>query len=261
MTAISPSQAKERVPATKMWDTGLLRVTAFCLNPPDLGSIRWWDNVVGKPAETRQVRPGLGQLIEQGSFDERSLQLGVNLARVDWIMIPKPSEESETFGSLGNFAQAATTFRELISKWFAEPLSLNRIAFGASLFIHTKDQHEAIQQIKSMLPSLRSDLNEVQDFIFQINRPKPSVALPELGSINRIARWQVVLRQTLVANLLPQVQPPVSTSQQTAANLELDINTPALSDTKKELPREKLSTVLEELSDNALEIALKGDIQ
>lgn len=204
---------------------------------------------------------GHGLLIEQGTFDGRLLQLQINLGRVDWLLLPRNISESDKIDSLGTLGESAEYFRGLVSKWLIKSSPLNRLAFGASLFIPTGGQLEAVQEIRGILPSLGIDWQGVRDFVYQVNRPRACTTSSESGPINRIAKWQDVLRQTIVATLLPQGQAPVSVGQQPVANLEIDINTSIPSDAKKELPQEKLSSILEELTENAIEIALSGDVK
>jgi hypothetical protein len=112
-----------------------------------------------------------------------------------------------------------------------------------------------------MLSSLNIKWEGLQDFILQVNRPQSCATLPNIGVINRVVKWQTVVLRKISAVLLPQPQPPVTTSEKTAAFLELDISTAAPSDASiLMLPPEQLKALLAELIHHAADIVSKGDV-
>src|SRR5271155_2990939 len=135
------------------WKAGSLRITAYCTDPPDPGSLQWWEFVTKQPAEVRNVtRTPFGQLIEQGTIGDRTLHLQVQLNRVDWVIFPKDDTESENFPTLGEFEESSTYFRELISQWLSAAPPLNRLAFGAQMYIPVANQPRAMEIIAKILP-------------------------------------------------------------------------------------------------------------
>ena len=247
----------ERVSSASDWQVGLLRATAFCLSPPDLSGIKWWELVVGAPAEVRNVRAGAGQLIEQGLVENRSLQLQIVLARVDWIFAAKEESDGDAFPLLGGFEESVRPFLALISRWLEAAPSLNRLAFGAQLYIPTRDVAEARRHVARILPYVKLDWEHIRDFIFRVNRPRPFLAWPEVGELNRIATVGAVSRKKVVATLLPEPQVAVPVKEEFSASLELDINMPPL-DVRQEIPRERRIQIFDELVSNAREIAERG---
>jgi hypothetical protein len=247
----------ERVSRVLDWQVGLLRATAFCLAPPDLSGIKWWEELVGAPAEVRNVRAGAGHLIEQGLVENRSLQLQIVLARVDWIFTAREDPEGDGFPQLGPFEESVRPFQSLISRWLEAAPSLNRLAFGAQLYIPSSNVTEARGHIARILPYVRLDWEHIRDFVFRVNRPRPFVAWPEVGELNRIATVGAVSRKKLVATLLPEPQMAIPAKEEFAASLELDINMPPL-DVRQEIPRERRIQIFDELVSNGREIAERG---
>lgn len=247
----------ERIRGQPEWQAGLLRTTAFCLAPPDLPNIKWWEELIGGPAEFRNLRVGVGELIEQGLVGDRTLQLQVHVARVDWIFSPKDQPDGDPFPSLGALAECLPAFQALISRWLDTAPSLNRLAFGVQLYIPSSSRAEAMGHIAEMLPYVRINAERMREFTFQVNRPRPCVTWPELGEVNRLATWQAVLRKRVVASFLPEVRGPVSVREEVAAFLELDINTPP--DFGKEIPRHLSKEIFGELIGNGIEIVERGD--
>jgi hypothetical protein len=245
---------------TKNWETSLLRATAFPTGPLDLASVKWWEVATGRSSESKNIRTGIGQLIEVGTVDDKVLQLQIQPGRIDWVLALKDDPESEKFSSLGDFDKSSNYFRELIVKWLEQAPPLNRIAFGAVLSIPTKNESEAMETISRFLPYVKIDWSGVRDFIFQMNLPQPCATFPGLGAINRLVKWQNVVRQKVIATLSPPLQAPVATTQEPAAQCELDISTAVSTETAFKLPPDQLKALFAELVQHAAEVMPKGDI-
>jgi hypothetical protein len=98
----------------------------------------------------------------------------------------------------------------------------------------------------------------VQDFIFQVNHPTVSVTLAEFGPINRSVKLQAVVRKKVIATLLPEGHPPLTTGEDFAAYCEVDISTTAPVDSTLILPAAQLGRLLGELSGYGAELASRG---
>ncbi len=251
------SHAAERA---KQWQTGLLRATAFYPDPFDLAGVNWWESLAGRPSESKNVRAGLGQLAEFGTVDDRVLQLQIQPGRIDWLLLPKDEPEGGSFPSLGDFEKCLGYFRELFFKWLSQAPELNRLAFGAQLYIPTADQSEAVQTVAGILQYVKIDWTGIRDIVFQLNRVQACKTLPELGAINRLVKWQTVVRKRIVGALLPEPQAPVTTAEEFAAYWELDISLAAPTDAKMKLPPEKLKELFTELTHEAADIVSRGDV-
>src|SRR5436190_1193852 len=86
-----------------------------------------------------------------------------------------------------------------LEAWQVAPIT--RLAFGAVLAQPTEDRHSGYVQIAKYLPSIRLDVDGSSDFLFQINRPRPSRVGIENLLINRLARWSVLIFKTFGVTL------------------------------------------------------------
>lgn len=256
--SVSPESEPSAKPEN--WRAGSLRITAFCVEPPDLGTVRWWESIAGHPSETKNIlRSGIGQLVEYGPVGDQVLQLQVQLNRVDWILFPKENPEGDPFPFLGEIKLASLNFRSLVDPWLAQAPRLNRVAFGAQLYIPVRDHKEAMRLLAKKLPSVKINWEAIRDFTFQVNRPLPGLSEPDLGEINRLTKWQVVVQKKVVGVILPTVQAPHATSEQTSAFWELDINTAVPTDPTAFLAPNRVTPLIDELIQNAIGI-VKDDV-
>jgi hypothetical protein len=255
----TPSALEHLNPASE-WQATSLRLTAFLLTPPELAKVDWWERLVGSSSESRTVRPGAGQLVEQGTWEKHVLQLQIQLARVDWVLSPVDEPGSSAFSYLGGLKDSVGEFRDLMSKWLEFAPEMNRLALGAQLVIPTGNRVEAMQHIARMLPYVNISWDVIRDFIFRVNRPRPSAAWRGVGELNRLGTWQAVSRKKMVAALLPESQSLTPVVEDFAAFLELDVNTAPL-EGNKEIPRDLSGKLLDEFISNAVEIAERGDFE
>ena len=241
------------------WQTASMRATAFYSGQLDLGSIKWWQSLTGKSPDLTNLSAGLGQLLEQGEVEGHVLQLQIQPQRIDWLLLPKDGPQSAAFASLGEFDQSLTYFKSLVSRWLALAPSLNRLAFGAQLLIPTARPEDSIAIIAEILSYVTIDWEGIRDFTFQVNRPKACTTFPSAGAINRLIKWQSIIRKKVVMTLAGAGQTLATTAEQHAAYFELDVSTCDPSDAYA-LPPEKLGLLLGELMDDASEIVSRGDV-
>jgi len=249
------AQPVERV---SNWEAGLLRITAFPSEQVDLRTVDWWEKVTGTASEMRTVQPSVGQLTEQGTVEDYLLRLQIQFGRVDWVLLPKDDVQNEAFPLLGKFEQVSRRFRELVSPWLTGAPRVNRLAFGAVLYVPTASLEEATEVISKILPYVNIEWSGIRDFIFQINRPRPCRTCSEAGDINRLSKWQIVVLKKMITVLAPDASGPLTTSEQPAAYWELDINTAPPPGAQKEITRDLLDPLLNELLENATTI-VKSD--
>lgn len=249
---IASPQATELL---KKWQTASLRMTGFHVGALDLSSLAWWEKLTGQPAESRNVRPGIGQLVESGTVEGRTIQLQIQPGRIDWLLLPKDEPDSATFASLGDYETSLSYFSQLVSKWVEQSPPLNRLAFGTLLLVPTANQSKTIEALAQMLPDVTINWAGIQEFVLSVNRPQASVAFAEAGPINRVAKWQSLVRKKIITSSLLAGQAPLTTSEETAACLELDVSTNAPTDGTKELPAERRRPLFAELMDYATAIA------
>jgi hypothetical protein len=252
----------EEAEKPQTWQAESLRVTAFYNQTLAVGDVKWWESLIGREPDVRNARPTMGHLVEQGAVENVILQLQIQPGRIDWLLLPKIDPEKEAFPRLGDFRSASEFLSGLVFRWLADAPPLNRLAFGAQLSIRTANQAEATRLISGILNYVRIDWDNTEDFIFQVNRPRECVTLPGQVRINRLAKWQTVVRKHMLATLIPVPQSPVTTNEEAAAYFELDVNTTPPGEAGAiVLPPERLTALLGELLHNATSIVAKGDSQ
>ena len=146
-------------------------------------------------------------------------------------------------------------------QWIQIAPPLQRIAFGAALQLPAKDRTEGYEILGKFLHQVKLDPAGSSEFMYQINRPRPSSTGIDDLVINRLAKWAVGATQRATYTVVPGVPAPTQMAdveREFYARLNLDINTSG--EFKGELPPDKLLLILEELINIAKELAEKGDI-
>jgi hypothetical protein len=238
------------------WRVGALRLTAFTdpLAPLEARAEgKRWEALVGKPPENVISRMFGMEHEENGPFPAGGKLTYKRSPRgIEWFLesLADP-EKPETW--FGESTAVLMPFKDLMSQWIIDGPSLRRLAFGAAFYREVADKEEGYRLLGAWL---RMQLDPVNsgDFLYQINRRRPTHSgVPNL-EINRLSKWtwvQLGLRGLEGEQLWPGVHP-------SACLLELDINTaPEFS---VPLPRETYAPLLGELVAFAEEIALQGDV-
>jgi hypothetical protein len=244
------------------WRVESLRVTAFPSPTTRLDDTQWWPTVFGQPAETRVSRPRLAGYQEAGPFERGKAILTVAPARIDWHFAPvEPVADADPVALLnvGSLSEAIPPFFGIMSRWLPLAPDLQRLAFGATILLPSADAPDAYKHLQRLIPSVRID-GRSSDLLYQINRPRASRSGIANIQINRLSKWSVGLLQRVLLSVTPTgVQQIMQEANATTViRLELDTNTaPSF---VGNLPRERLSEILDELADLAVEIAIRGDI-
>jgi hypothetical protein len=241
------------------WDAESLRLTAFVPPLAHVDELTWWSNMTGYPPESRVWRSKLGELTEIGPYEGKNLILVVRPGRVDWQMAPlEQGEPGDELPMLGSYSESIEAFVGLMKQWLPLSPPVQRLAFGAVLLRPAKDRLDGYKMLSAYLPFVKLDA-ESSDFGYQINRPRKSSTDLTGLKINRLSKWSVMARLGLMFSLVGQELARQHASPvATACRLEVDINTSP--DFAGELPKEKLSAVLDELIALATEIATKGEV-
>jgi hypothetical protein len=245
----------------KAWKPQTLRVSGFLAPIKAVEPEKWWEQLVGKAPDDTVARPGRGEWTLTSEFRGNSLGLSVQPGRFDWWLAPdatKLSSDDYKVPVLGEKDEIIGAFTSLMSRWLASSPAILRLAYGAVLLSDVGDKVSGYKELARLLPDIKIDLENSQDFFYQINRPRKSGVDKTLG-INRLSKWSVASFAAFsFAVMAPQ---NVSSSVGKAAfgcRLELDISTPAELTTP--LPTENLSKFLEELVALGEEISTNGDI-
>ncbi|OQW33249.1 MAG: hypothetical protein A4E20_13120 [Nitrospira sp. SG-bin2] len=219
---------------------------------------------MGVPPENSlfRQRDSFSQL--EGPFNGGVLILALQPGRIDWHLTAKQAEEEpDSLGGLSLLKpEAIAKFQDLISRWMqleSYP-PLIRLALGQVLLQPVETREAGYLQLRNYLPSV--DLKpESTDFLYQINRPRQSTAVPSLR-INRLCKWSVIRASKISFTLSAAQTEPTPLSRlvdsQQACRVELDINT--VPEHQSKFDSATSISVFDELALLAKEIAEKGDV-
>lgn len=241
------------------WKIDSLRVTSFPAEPVDCERIAWWEEVIGNKPEERLHRPRQHELIEKGALGERMLTLRIRLDRIDWIFEAPARSQSEAggFRSGGQFDEGIREIGRLFARWcdLDDCPSSRRLAVGAVLLYPTDDRIGGYRLLSRFLPGVRIDAEYSSDFLYQINRPRPSKSISELR-MNRLAKWSVALMKTEMI-IFGSHDAPRELGEFHACRIETDMNTDA--DWKQRFSREEQPRIVDELIGLSEEVVREGD--
>ena len=259
---MTPQQASPRLPL-EAWRVETLRTTLFPSPTTSVDPSTWWVEVVGEEADTQIVHRKKSERREEGLYKDGKLVLHVQPIRIDWIWAAQeePEGKEEDFPSLGSFPAVCPLFTQLMDRWLALETCPNaqRLAFGAILLYPVPDRATGYRQLMPYLPAIQLDPERSSDFLYRINRRRPSTSgIPHL-EINRLATWSVMARQLQPVSISPEAVGYFPTPPRSfACRIELDINTAP--EFREELSRDQFRAIFHELVHLGQEIATEGDI-
>lgn len=254
------SYAAEPLPDVAEWQAQYLRLIAFPLDPQVSVAQEWWRQLTGSEPES-STRKGRLELHDVGRFEETTLSLDVDFARLQWTVAPRIDVENfpETPPTLGSFVDRGPWFREVIDRWLPNCPTINRVAFASTLLQPVETKEAAYQRLNAYLRSVAIN-SGWSDLQFRVNRRTQSRVGVENLEVNRLCTWACVrvsmdLRAQVIA---PEVldERRLHHSDSFFCSLELDINTALPRD---QLPSDRLSDVFAELMEFGRSIAERGD--
>jgi len=242
------------------WQAESLRFTIF--EPvSSQGAQGLWERVVGRPPEVSTAKRFIQQY--EGPFGSGKLSLIAQPpGRTDWIYSAIELDDPATVEGpavLGAFSIAQKEFFDPLKKWLGQIFApVMRVAFGAVLSQPVPDRRRGYELLVPFLPSLRIDVENSSDLLYQINRPRMLHDLDDV-TVNRLSKWNVLVIQLAAFMIHPnpgtfESAPRVQLAH--AARLELDINT---APREGGLPSGKLIELLDKLAGLASEISSEGD--
>lgn len=188
------------------------------------------------------------------------LRLEVTEARIDWLLAGTRAGEGDErmLLEIGTPESALDSFLSVVSRWLTSGLAptAQRIALGAVLLSPVENRAEGYRDLGSLLNAVKIDPENSTDFLYQINRPRPSHEIEGLG-INRLSKWAVAVMSELVVAVNPVGTLVSETPESFAVVGEFDINTQP----KPELvlaPQE-MGSLVSEFRHAILELAADGD--
>ena len=247
--------------ATNKWEVEYLRATTF-ISQRTLDEIikdTWWEKVIGDKPEEEHVNYQQGVREQRGMLNNNRLIMLNQLNRIDWtVLIEKQvSDETPDTPTIRSLSDVLESFLSVIKRWLDECPTVNRLALGAVLVRPVADIQTGYKEILKFLPDLRLDHTGISDFFYQINRPRESTSIVGTN-INRLSKWSIMQTGTLEIKInASEVLMPMSKQGQSACRLELDINT---APPNKNIPKDDMWPIFEELVRHGCEIAIKGDI-
>lgn len=237
---------------TSSWQIELLRLSVFTSTTPIQENLGWWNSASGSKPESLVSKPAVGVFSATGLVMDVNFTLNLSLGRIDWLVAGVPSD-SAPIPVIGDYRKAKDKFDSLLTSWVdRKPVPISRLALGVVARWPARDKVDAYKAIARFLSSIKIDAENSSELTYQINRPRKSTAVDDLG-INRLSKWSV---KTL--NVTTVTGPAISTPLETFAHLEMDINT----DVGNSQDLAGWSTkLLEEFFSLAEEIMEKGDVQ
>jgi hypothetical protein len=244
------------------WLVGNLRLTLFT-TPYDFSLERtYWQSLMGQPAEKRTISAKTLVINEEGPFENGMLKFGSNPTRIDWILVSDPTRgggEEKPSLFVGSLESVKESFVKLMLEWLPSSPPLHRMAFGVVLHLPVNNREEGYRRIAPYMDSVKLDAEGSSDFLYQINRPRKSLAvdIPDF-KINRLSQWSVVSSTPLQIEIGSDQITAGKGKEEYTCCLALDINTPL--GFEGQLPSVKAPEIFKELVDLGMEIVREGDI-
>lgn len=211
-----------------------------------------WNAAVGDEPESTVHHRVVGLRTDSGTFLEAATTLAVQPGRVDWNFGPPPTPEPQ-FSTFGEFPQAAEQYLNAMSNWAQSERfpETRRLALGVHLVEASETREAGYERLRDFIDAVPR--GEASDFLYQVNRYRPSRAGVAELRINRLAKWSVAAVQTFsISDGPPVYQPPRS-----YVSLDLDVNTTA--EFAGPIPRAAVPAVFDDLRAGVREIANDGD--
>ena len=219
-----------------------------------------WEGLTGEPPEQQSLNPRTYTCQESGSFLGGTLAVAQSPSRYDVTLAPlEPSDAEVRYEYLGNFAQTATGFLEICVPWLThQPSPIHRVAFGVTAEIPVADREAGYQRLATYLPAVTLS-DGASDFLFQINRRRPSNSIPGL-TLNRLSHWSVrqFVQHLFAMDGAVLHGPTFPFVQSLACRSQLDVNTAP--ERTAPFSADELINVIQELHSLASEILEVGDV-
>ena len=214
------------------WGVEGLRLSVFLPGQSEPGtSDESWGGLMGSEPEEQRVQGAGAQRVvtQQGPFGTGRIRVEKRLGRTDWYYDAASLPPNAPGHIATPYAGAERAFSSKMAKWLSlSRPAANRLAFGASLVYLAEDLPACLATVEAMVP-LSIGSTDAIDFIYQINRRRPSRTNVTGLQINRLSRWSIVENVMAAVNLQSGASAPrmVVTDKRYACTLTLDINTVA----------------------------------
>lgn len=242
------------------WHVEGLRLSAFLPGQAEPRTDASWGALMdGEPDEQRIQGVGLQRVITQhGSFGTGRIRVEKRVGRTDWFFDPATPPLGAPGHVTAPYSPTEEAFRAKMCEWLSSSRpEVIRLAFGASLSYFAGDLSASLAAVEEMIP-LNLDSRDAMDFVYQINRRRPSRTSDSGLRINRLSRWSIVENVMGAVELQSGGTAPrmVVTDKRYACTLTLDINTVA----EHEAVLADPVSLYTELTEMGNEIVARGDI-
>jgi hypothetical protein len=214
-----------------------------------------WAQLTGVEPESSINRGG--QQVSEGPFSKGRLLLSKQLPlRLDVLYtgtVGMLNPNGGGFPTIGDYEPTLNEFREVANK-LVDAFPVNRLALGSVLDCVTSDKQDSQSFLLAHIRGPKFDLQEAQDFVYQINRPRKSKIFADTH-INRVAKWStgtfvVTSVDSATGRFVPQ-------AEQQIASFETDVSTPV--DRPTSMTSDEMKNILGELVMLSSELVDKGD--
>jgi hypothetical protein len=177
----------------------------------------------GKP-EAEATRKLGGTTIHQfeGPTANGILSLTVNPDRYDWILRPVDGQHDvlPTLPSVGGYKDVNLEFLNPMNRWVESAPECSRFAMGLVAIHPVPSVPDGYELLNILLNDyVKLDPHGSSDFMYRINRPRPSNVIPGL-KINRLTEWSVAAKFQIFQD--GNVLPPVGSAVRVAIDLSTD---------------------------------------
>ena len=220
-----------------------------------------WQLITGQDeAETCTQIPGGRDLV--GSAFGGQLAMAQSGSRADCLLSPKQQDgampSTNYFPQVGPWAETIDNFSKTTIRWLNTlQFPITRIAIGSVLVCKAANRDRTFELLANLLKSV-SVTPKMQDFLFRVNWPRQSTAIPGL-TINRLTTWSSakVSISTVVLTAGNEAKFDHGTTTD-VVRLELDHNTSP--EWEKQFDASSVVPLYEELIGLAIENAEKGEV-
>lgn len=245
---------------TASWYAESLRLTLFPAPGVTPNADSWWRELIGSDPETRTSKPATREHVDDGLYEGRRLQLTINtLGVIQWQIlpdVPSPLDTPTGVFNVGPLQEVLTVFVSLMERWLPAAPASSRIAFGVTGVSPVAGHREGYEALGRLLrESVKLDPEGSSDFLYRINRPRPSLVIDGLA-INRLSTWSVLKLRLLAEGPTGGLGRLVREAY--ACRAELDINTAATF--QGTFDASIVGGVFQELQVLGIEILQSGDI-
>ena len=243
------------------WQIESLRLSAFVINIIDPTKKDFWGPLIGNPPDAVHSRPQQQSVKTEGPLLNGWLSIEASSNRIDWRLSHDPKNPPQELPTVGPYDALLREFQELMRKWLTHCPPINRLAYGAELLLPANSSTDAYRMLNEWLPDVKIGQEPPHDFLYRINRRRPSHCSIEGLKINRLATWSVVRISGMLVDIPASGEQSPTVTQlrnDSFCRLVLDINTAP--ESHQELGKNITSAVLDELVGLGNEIATEGDI-